>query len=368
MFLLGNLSVGDFVEEKKMTDNEELLERLKQESHHPRRGVCGSDVDVIDEPAPPCEGSGVQGPGVNKLSNLVQWTTGDGTRFVPASHTKQELTPGVYEIKTCHTIGTYFEKIPIRTEGLLRFPQTNCEKVIQEIEKFWDKESIFREYKLIYKRGIILWGPPGGGKSCAIQLVIKDVVVRGGVVIKFSHPSLFLEGMRLLREIQPATPIVVLMEDIDSTIEMYNESEVLNILDGVDAVEKCVFLATTNYPERLGARIINRPSRFDKRFRIGHPNENSRRIYFEHLIGDKKPGDLGIDLEKWIEDTDGMSIAHLKELFVAVVILGDDYSEAIETLRGMMEEVLDSERDEKGNLGFGGGASKMAQMSKRRND
>ena len=39
---------------------------------------------------------------------------------------------------------------------------------------------------------------------------------------------------------------------------------------------------------------------------------------------DSLPGDLGIDLEKWIEDTDGMSIAHLKELFVAVVILGDD--------------------------------------------
>ncbi len=346
--------------EKKMTEHEELLEKLKENPDDSPRRYRNEPDDLIEEM--PC----AESPRMkcNQLSNLVQWTTGDNTRFVPASYTKKELIPGVYEIKSSPTIGIYFEKIPIRTEGLLHFPQTNCERVVQEIEKFWNKEPLFREYKLSYKRGIILWGPPGGGKSCTVQLVIKQVIDRGGVVIKFDHPSLFLEGMRLLREIQPVTPIVVLMEDVDSTIEMYNESDVLNILDGVDAVEKCVFLATTNYPERLGPRIINRPSRFDKRFKIGYPNESSRRIYFEHLIGNKKPGDLGIDLERWIEDTEDMSIAHLKELFVAVVILGDDYKEAIETLKSM-EESIDSIHDKgSGYMSFGGGATKMA----RRND
>jgi hypothetical protein len=286
-----------------------------------------------------------------QLKGLERWTTGDGKRFVPASRTVEKLDPGVYEIQTSPNVGIFFEKLPIQTGGLLRFPQTNSGKVVSEIQTFWEKEERFRKYNLVYKRGIILWGPPGSGKSCTIQLIIEDVVSRGGVVLKFTAPQLFVEGIRILREIQPETPVVVLMEDIDSILDCYNESEVLNILDGVDQVDKAVFLATTNYPERLGPRIVNRPSRFDKRYKIPHPNAESRKMYLEHIIGDDDPADLGIDLDRWIEDTEGFSIAHLKELFVAVVILGDDYEDAIETLTTMRESVS-SEDDTDKLMGF----------------
>lgn len=298
---------------------------------------------------------------------LIQWTTSDGKIFIPASHTAKELTPGVYEIKHCDSVGIYFEKIPVLTAGLIRFPETNSEKVVSEIQKFWNREHIFREYKLTYKRGIILWGPPGSGKSCTIQWIMRDVVERGGVVIKFSHPTLFTEGMRKFREIQPNTPVVVLMEDIDATLERYDESEVLNILDGINQIEKAVFLATTNYPERLGARIMNRPSRFDKRFKIGHPNEESRRIYFEFIIGGaEKVKELKIDLDRWVKDTEDFSIAHLKELFTAVVILGDDYDEAVEALSLMREKKPHSDEDDvRKPMGFAnvvGSAGKMKRV------
>ena len=286
-------------------------------------------------------------------SGYCQWSTSDGKRYIPSSKTSKELVPGVYDIVHNNTIGVYFEQIPVLTTGLIRFPETNSDKVVSEIQKFWTKESIFRDYNLTYKRGIILWGPPGSGKSCTIQLIMRDVVERDGVVIKFTHPSLFLEGIRKFREIQPDTPVVVLMEDIDSILEMHSESEVLNILDGVNQIEKVVFLATTNYPEKLGARIVNRPSRFDKRFKIGHPNAESRRIYFEYIIGEKKINELGIDLDSWVEDTEEFSIAHLKELFTAVVILGDEYEDAIESLSVMREDKLDSSEDEsKKSMGF----------------
>lgn len=160
--------------------------------------------------------------------------------------------------------------------------------------------------------------------------------------------------MRILREIEPNTPVVVLMEDIDSTLQHYNESEVLNILDGVNQIEKAVFLATTNYPEELGERIINRPSRFDKRFKIDHPNPESRKMYFEYLIGADRIDELNIPIDRWVQDTEDFSLAHLKELFVAVVILGDEYEDAIETLSSMREERLDSSKDEyKAPMGFG---------------
>ena len=289
-----------------------------------------------------------------KISTYSQWSSSDGIHFLPTSVTVGSLPPGVYDIRISQTNGLYFEQIPVLTTGLIRFPETNSEKIVHEISKFWERENIFREYKLTYKRGIMLYGPPGSGKTSAVQLVMRDVIERGGVVINFTNPSTFIAGIRKFREIQPDTPIVVLMEDIDSILENTSESDVLNVLDGINQIEKVVFLATTNYPERLGDRIINRPSRFDKRFKIGHPNPESRKLYLEFVMGGHdKIKELGHEIDKWVEDTDGFSLAHLKELFIAVVILGDNYDDAIETLTAMREENLSSKDDDtKPMMGF----------------
>jgi len=280
-----------------------------------------------------------------------QWSTSDNRIFVPSSRTVDRLVPGVYEIKSAPNVGIFFEKIPVKTEGLLRFPDTKSDRVISEVQKFWDRENVFREYGITYKRGIILHGPPGSGKSSTVQFIMQDVVKRGGVVLEFQEPYLFVEGYRKLKQIQSDTPVVVVMEDLDALLEMHNESEILNLLDGANEVDKTIFLATTNYPHALQPRIMNRPSRFDKRFRIGFPTAESREIYFKHLIGEENISKLDIDLNQWVKDTDEMSLAHLKELFVAVVIIGDEYDEAIKTLQKMKEPVQD--KDFEGNIGFG---------------
>jgi ATP-dependent 26S proteasome regulatory subunit len=187
---------------------------------------------------------------------------------------------------------------------------------------------------------MLLYGPAGAGKTCVIKLAIEDLIKRKGVVIKFCQPGVFAEGLRIFREIQPKTPVIVLMEDIDSIIEHYCESDVINILDGVDMIEKVCFIATTNYPEKLGQRILSRPSRFDKRFKIGLPIAETRRIYLKSLMCMKNQ----FDINKWVEDTEGFSIAHLKELFVAVNVLGDKYENALNTLKEMNQRIS-SEND-----------------------
>jgi hypothetical protein len=285
-----------------------------------------------------------------KPQNYCQWATSDNLVFTPACKTTDVILPGVYEINCSPNIGLFFRKIPVKTEGLLKFPDSNSDRVVGEIQKFWEREDAFREYGLTFKRGILLYGPPGSGKSCTVQLIMADVIAKGGIAVNFRDPNLFIEGLRVLRQIQPKCPVVTILEDIEATIQMYSESEILNILDGVNDVDHTVFLATTNYPKMLGPRIVNRPSRFDKRFKIGHPSDVARKMYFENLIGDRKVKELGIDLNKWVEDTDKMSIAHLKELFIAVVILGDDYKDAIRTL-GTMKEPLD-DREYDNPMGF----------------
>ncbi|RDJ35296.1 MAG: ATP-binding protein [Crenarchaeota archaeon] len=284
----------------------------------------------------------------NESSSHYQWTSSDGDKFFPAGRPYNTLPPGLWEPKYCHSRGYFCEKLKCNTNDLLEFPETHCERVVKEIRKFWDREERFRKNNLVYKRGIILWGPPGSGKSSTIKLVLKDVFERNGVAMKFDQPPMFLEVVRIFRKIEPNTPLVVLMEDIDAIIEEWGETDVLNILDGVEVLDKVVYLATTNYPEKLGERIINRPSRFDRRFKMPHPGRKSRRLYFEHLL---KTNEYQIDIDKWVKDTEGMSISHLKELFIAVCILEDDYKSVIKTLQTMVEETVSSNEDGN-NLGF----------------
>jgi len=283
-----------------------------------------------------------------EIGNQSQWTTADNAIFCPISATIGKLPPGVYEIDTNPAIGLFFSRMEVDLDGLIRFPDSNSDKVIEEVQKFWARKEVFISHNIHYKRGIILWGPPGSGKSCTVQFIMKDVVDKGGIVVKFTHPIIFNKGMRVLRRIEPETPVIVIMEDMDGILEMYNESDVLQILDGIDQIQNVVFLATTNYPQCLGARIINRPSRFDKRFKIGHPNAECRRVYFEHIM--QEEDEDKIDLDKWVMDTEDFSIAHLKELYVAVIILDDSYGEAIKTLRDMKEDI--SSDDDKDKVGF----------------
>lgn len=277
-------------------------------------------------------------------NGYVQWSTVNNQTYFPAAPVVNELKPGFYEIVQSMQ-GIFFERIKIGSEGLIKFPDTTSDIVVDEIEKFWDREGLFRESKLSYKRGIILYGPPGSGKTCTIKLIIENVIKRKGIVLKFGGPGELEGGMKILRKIQSKTPVIVLMEDIDAILNRYNESDVINIIDGVTGIDKVVFLATTNYPERLGSRIMNRPSRFDKRFYIGMPNAESRETYLKHIGGAKLSGK---EMARWVEDTDGMSISHLKELFVAVKILGDEYADALGTLKGMKEKIDSSDFDSYG--------------------
>lgn len=265
-------------------------------------------------------------------ARAVQWSSPDGRIFIPTSQTINKIPPGFYEIGASEQTGLYFSSVPINLDNILRFPDSKTDEVLNEIALFWDRREYFQKFGLTHKRGILLWGPPGSGKTTTLQLISKDVIERNGIVLKFDAPHMFQLALRKLREVQPDIPVVVLMEDLDAILDCYNESTVINILDGVDKLDRIVFMATTNYPERLGARIINRPSRFDKKYKIGFINAESRKLYFEFLAGSHKPK---IDIDKWVADTEGFSIAHLKELFTAVVVLENKYEDAMQTLKLM---------------------------------
>lgn len=302
---------------------------------------------------------------------LTQWITDGRNSFLPASSSLPTLPAGLYEIRNYQN-GLYFEEILTMSDGLVRFPDTEVDMVIREIRAFWQNEEMYHKYDIFYRRGILLYGPPGSGKTCTIKIVMSEIIMQGGIVIKFTDPELFIIGTRNFREIEPSRPFVVLMEDIDSLTETFGESIIGNILDGIENIDKVVFLATTNYPELLSDRIINRPSRFDKRFKIGMPSPASRELYLNYLIsiGESEPDVTSsikkvkkphkkvthhkpdFDMAKWVHDTEGMSLAHVKELFVSVTIMGYEYNKALSQLVAMKDMPSSNTFSTQNELGF----------------
>ncbi len=266
-------------------------------------------------------------------ANSTQWGSSDNKTFLPVDPVQPTLPPGLYQIGE-NMRGFFFSRVEDRKEKVAALDCSASDRILHDIQTFWDSEAVFRKYGLAYRRGILAYGPPGSGKTTLLRRVSQDVTERGGVVLILPERlSTFKNGLEVFRTVQSATPVVVLMEDLDKHQNEYWVGEMLNILDGVHTPDKVVFLATTNYIDKIDKRFTNRPSRFDRRIEIGYPGADVRRKFLTFLFN----GDPVDDLDKWVESTDKFSMAHLKELFVGVVVLGGEFSEVLAALREMME-------------------------------
>lgn len=281
--------------------------------------------------------------------NHTQWALGGNGRYIPVGSTVLKLPAGIYE--PFATPGSWgLEKLSIASDGIYILPDMATETVLAEVSKFWGSEQRYRDHNLLYKRGLILWGPPGGGKTVTVKLLMAELVKRDGIVIVAQNINLTVMCLKAVRRIEPTRNIIVVLEDIDEIINFNGESTVLSMLDGENNIDRVLNLATTNYPERLGARIINRPSRFDRRVMVGMPSPASREAY---IIKATKNSLNPVELAKWVIDTKDMSIAHLRELVAAVYCLDQPYLDVIERLQKMAEQVKSEEEFKRGSVGFG---------------
>lgn len=276
--------------------------------------------------------------GLLGVRDLVQWTRRHGLYFA-AGETIDELPIGCYKFEPTDA-GIAFLPLELQCDELIEFPNGPSARVLRGIENFWGRKSEFIRRGHLFKRGVLLCGPAGSGKSSIVMLLAGQIMNLGGIVTVTTSSSTARDGLAILRKVEPARPIVNVIEDIEELLESEGDRAMLSLLDGQDQVQNIVHVATTNFPERLGARIIKRPSRFDEVVEVSLPDADSRRIYLERLLRrGLKRGDLGsVDLEKWVDATEGMSFAFLRELHVAVFCLGCLFEETIERLKVMLEK------------------------------
>src|SRR2546426_1041679 len=79
-----------------------------------------------------------------------------------------------------------------------------------------------------------------------------------------------------------SAPCLVVLEDLDALIEDQNRAFLLNELDGFADNEGVVVIASTNHPEKLDPAILDRPSRFDRKYRFDLPALAERLVYVKH--------------------------------------------------------------------------------------
>lgn len=294
--------------------------------------------------------------------SYIQWITRGNNLYYPEAQVKlvKKIPTGYYSVGFDQQVSKYtVRKLSYSSDKIFKLPMPEMDDIIKDITTFWAKEEDFKRYELTFKRGVLMYGAPGGGKSHIIQLIVKHLIEKEqGVVFKIEQPNdveTFHQFMHsTFKPIEPSRKIVVIIEDIDGLFHAGKTTEtiLLNILDGMGQMNNVVYLATTNYPEELADRIINRPSRFDRRYEITLPNEAVRKSYFEQLL---KPEDLDKhDINLWVEKTDGLSIAHLREIVASTIILGNSFDDTIKLMQDYNQDRPTS-RKFKGSksVGFG---------------
>lgn len=258
-----------------------------------------------------------------------QWAV-HGSTYWPCSEAIAELPAGIYSAHMTMSGEIYFRKHKVITDELIKLPDSNSEMVLAHIQEFRSLKEEFSRHGFIYKRGVLLWGPQGSGKTCTVAQVMQEFVESGGIAILGDCPVIESRALKELRGIEPDKPVVVIFEDVDDLIRMYGDRALTKLLDGEDNVENVLFLATTNYPERLPPRLLNRPSRFDIIQYIGLPGEAARLAYLK-----AKTNLTPSEAQRWAKKTDNLTIPHLKELIILVKVYKKDLDESIMRLKNM---------------------------------
>lgn len=235
-----------------------------------------------------------------------------------------------------------FESIQSATLDDLVLESGMRENIVQDLMGFFDSKEAYDRYGIAWKRGVLFLGPPGNGKTHAVKACInllrKPCLYVKSLTAQYSTDQQSIG--RLFGRARDISPCVLVFEDLDSLLTDENRAFFLNEMDGFASNAGILSIATTNHPERLDPAIIERPSRFDRKYTFTLPGEEGRerflRAFSEKLDTALQPAPESID--NLVAVTEGYSYAYLKELFVSSMIrwIGEQNKPPLEAL--MLEQ------------------------------
>lgn len=156
--------------------------------------------------------------------------------------------------------------------------------------------TIFQLENLDENNGVILYGEPGVGKSLICSAIANECTQKGNTVcylsteVDYTMLNEFLESF--------VSPCILIFEDIDAFGQSRDGSpnsgvlsDFLQFVNGItEKEERIIFIATTNYLDRLDKAISNRPVRFNRKFEFTYPSDDEItklvELYFDKNIAD----------------------------------------------------------------------------------
>ncbi|WP_323675830.1 CDC48 family AAA ATPase [Halorubellus sp. PRR65] len=194
------------------------------------------------------------------------------------------------------------------------------ERLQETIQWPLDYPEVFEAMDLQAAKGVLMYGPPGTGKTLLAKAVANEansnfISIKGPELLnKFVGES--EKGVReVFEKARSNAPTVVFFDEIDSIATERGQrtgdsgvgervvSQLLTELDGLEALEDVVVIATTNRPDLIDNALL-RPGRLDRHVHVPVPDQEAREKIFEVHTRDKPLAD-DVDLEWLARRTDG---------------------------------------------------------------
>lgn len=192
--------------------------------------------------------------------------------------------------------------------------------VFGDLARFFAGRETYERHKIPWKRGLLLTGPPGNGKTHAVKALVRES----------GRPCLYVRNFdddpsavgRVFARARRAAPCVLVLEDLDSLVDVELRSPFLNEMDGFAENRGLVVLATTNHPEKLDPALADRPSRFDRKYHFGPPGPAERRAYLARWADSWDPAmrPSFAAMEAAVARSEGLSFASLKEACLSAMM------------------------------------------------
>jgi AAA+ superfamily predicted ATPase/ATP-dependent Clp protease adapter protein ClpS len=215
--------------------------------------------------------------------------------------------------------GVMVHRLPAVAREEVILPEATLTLLDRNVLSFVGNRERLRQLGQSTRKGILLYGAPGTGKTHTIRYLAGGLPGHTTLIVTAGQVAFLSEYMTLARLLQPA---MVVIEDVDLIARDREEmggpceevllNRLLNEMDGLREDADMLFILTTNRPQQLEAALAGRPGRIDQAIEIPLPDAMGR----EKLV---RLYGAGLELSNAIvseavKRTEGVSAAFIKEL------------------------------------------------------
>jgi len=224
--------------------------------------------------------------------------------------------------------------------------------------------EFFRRLGIEPPRGVLLYGPPGCGKTLIAKALANEsgarfFVISGPEIMSKFYGESEARLREIFREAKEKAPSIIFIDEIDAIAPKREEvtgevekrvvAQLLALMDGMEAMSNVIVIGATNRLDDIDP-ALRRPGRFDREIEIGVPNQQGRlEILQIHTRG--MPLSRDVDLREIARITHGYTGADLKALCREAAMnalrrtLPKDYLEMGEVPASILERIRVTQDD-----------------------